>query len=1220
MMQLIRSFNLGKRLLLALRTVFLVGALCGAFGDFSRAQLPVESLITAATTGPAHGDGRAWVYVAWSPGNPEVLRGRTLGLYSKPGAPAANASFVLVAAVTEAPRSAGAIAPLLARGVELGDGLADLAATLDALTGDEAVRGAVGADAKLAIALDLARTRPDLRSLLELLATRFHGVRFALGHAWAGRMAAGPVTLEVREIDPGTGNDLQVVARVTLNAGSPVELPAPGAPVLVPPRLTADDLRVALLWAEPDDLRRRSPLVAGFDVWRMPATKARELGLEARPPTRSELQLQAEQINRLPLVPTRRLTVAEAALVRDPEGAFVVDSGPTAGAWKDGDEFAWFVAARDFLGTPGGVSEGRFGFVCAAMPPPAPRDLGFENGFSGEGATALRQPTVTLRWSRPVAEPGTLTRFEVYRGATNLPPVAATNEPPASARVAEIAFDAATARYEWTDASFDARADTNLWGRGFWYAVRTVRETQCGPIASALCPPVFVNLRRYEAPDAPTGELGLNCPRVVVQRPHENLRTERVDPAVLDARLYRLVVRRHDRGVAWAEVTVNTGVAGAAPILSPQLHYGEEDDSVAFDFSLGRTAGEIFSPIIQVVAGGFSGAVSEPLRFELPSDPPADLRFLANVDAATVSLAGADPTNPFLAGLLTGPFPLNDALRGTNEMITARSPTTSGDVLVQAAPPGTGANGAWRFVTITRPFTLVRGQGPLLIFQDPQAPPGANLSEVVIYRAWIINPPRLGQDGGCPHLARPTGSGEVVPLKIRMFLTPRTKAWRVFRRVDDAPLTQIAEGLGEFRPFDIRSIVEVTDDAMPEAAARLCYFGQTSDENGNWSPLGPLGCEDLVPRELPVPLLALPEEEGDAREPIMRLRWFCPPSGVGAFQIILKPMAGKPPVQGNSPATKTTKALLITTPRLTSWFSKSAVTLVSAGPVVPSALRTGPVGLEPAGAALGEGPDFTFPVDVETDMTYEVQVAAVDRRGNIGHASRLHRFTWKVPRPVVDRDVPWPQRPLPPVREMHPGLSAVLLATNLVIWPGSSNTYPVGVRIGRLAIGQRELINDVLGLGDGELGGRLLRLFATRGLISAGRGLETILFSDELSTPPRPSFRPLNVVLYRQQVASDEFPEVSGDVVQVSSLLRRLAVRTLADSSGFEFLDPMVGLTLRLPAGNAVLSSPPPSLEFHLLDLHPVVQGARYRYWLVHFDARGEPDQTIPAGEVEVPL
>lgn len=750
MMRPIPRFSLGKRLLLALRAVLLGAALSGSVGHLAHAQLPAESLITAATTGPAGGDGQAWVYVAWSPGNPEVLRGRTLRIYSKPGTPSANTPFGLLASVTEAPRSPDAIAPLLTRGAELGDGLTDLAASLDALAGDESVREAAEAGAKLAIALDLARTRPALRSLLELLATRFHGVRFALGRAWAGRLAAGPVTLEMRDHDPGTGKDLHVVARVTLNAGSPVELPAPGAPVLIPPRLTADDLRVALLWAEPDDLRRRSPLVAGFEVWRMPATQARELGLEARPPTRNELRLQAEQINRLPLVPARRLTLAEAAAAHDPGHAFVVDSGPTAPAWRDGDEFAWFVVARDHLGTPGAVSEGRFGFVCAAMPPPPPRDLAFENGFSGEGATALRQPTVTLRWSAPAAEPGTMTRFELYRGATNLPPVAATNEPPASARVAEIAFDAATARYEWTDASFDARADPNLWGRGFWYAVRTVRETRCGSIASALCPPVFVNLRRYEAPDAPTGELGLNCPRVVVQRPHENFGTERVDPPVLDARLYRLVVRRHDRGVAWAEVTVNTGVAGAAPILSPQLHYGEEDDSVVFDFSLGRTAGEIFSPLVQVVAGAFSGAISEPLRLELPSDPPADLRFLADVDAATVSLAGADPSNPFLAGLLTGPFLLNDALRGANGMITAGSPTSGGDVLVQAAPPGTPANGSWRFLTITRPFTPVGGQEPSLVFRDPQAPPGADLSQIAVYRAWIILPPRLGQDGGCP--------------------------------------------------------------------------------------------------------------------------------------------------------------------------------------------------------------------------------------------------------------------------------------------------------------------------------------------------------------------------------------------------------------------------------------------------------------------------------------
>ena len=36
---------------------------------------------------------------------------------------------------------------------------------------------------------------------------------------------------------------------------------------------------------------------------------------------------------------------------------------------------------------------------------------------------------------------------------------------------------------------------------------------------------------------------------------------------------------------------------------------------------------------------------------------------------------------------------------------------------------------------------------------------------------------------------------------------------------------------------------------MPPSAARLCYFVQTLDENGNGSPLALIGCRDVVPAE-----------------------------------------------------------------------------------------------------------------------------------------------------------------------------------------------------------------------------------------------------------------------------------------------------------------------------------------------------------------------------------
>ena len=43
-----------------------------------------------------------------------------------------------------------------------------------------------------------------------------------------------------------------------------------------------------------------------------------------------------------------------------------------------------------------------------------------------------------------------------------------------------------------------------------------------------------------------------------------------------------------------------------------------------------------------------------------------------------------------------------------------------------------------------------------------------------------------------------------------------------------------------------------------------------------------------------------------------------------------------------------------------------------------------------------------------------------------------------------------------------------------------------------------------------------------------------------------------------------------------------------------------------------------PQLDLYLVDTQPVVQGARYRYWLVRFSELGEPIQTVPCGEVTV--
>jgi hypothetical protein len=41
--------------------------------------------------------------------------------------------------------------------------------------------------------------------------------------------------------------------------------------------------------------------------------------------------------------------------------------------------------------------------------------------------------------------------------------------------------------------------------------------------------------------------------------------------------------------------------------------------------------------------------------------------------------------------------------------------------------------------------------------------------------------------------------------------------------------------------------------------------------------------------------------------------------------------------------------------------------------------------------------------------------------------------------------------------------------------------------------------------------------------------------------------------------------------------------------------------------------------ELVLLDTQPVISSARYRYFLVRFNAKREPEEIIPVGDVDIP-
>ncbi|MFO1502031.1 MAG: hypothetical protein U1G07_27275 [Verrucomicrobiota bacterium] len=233
---------------------------------------------------------------------------------------------------------------------------------------------------------------------------------------------------------------------------------------------------------------------------------------------------------------------------------------------------------------------------------------------------------------------------------------------------------------------------------------------------------------------------------------------------------------------------------------------------------------------------------------------------------------------------------------------------------------------------------------------------------------------------------------------------------------------------------------------------------------------------------------------------------------------------------------------------------------------------------------------------------------AVGPTGRRGPPSAAQRFTWRPPAPPRDR-APWPARPLPPKLPFNPRIAA----TTKIDCPLDRDAYPVGVRIGAMPLlNGRQCAS--------EANSAIVLMSAARAIDLSAANPNRWLFRDELSFPLRTNITVLPAVLYRQQATNLNFPVVSGDVVQVSPLVEKLAwgsIDVTRDTHAAVLLDPFIGVKEQSNQGSVVLG--PGALELILLDTHPVLSGARYRYWLLHFDADGEPDGVIPAGEVDIP-
>ncbi len=427
-----------------------------------------------------------------------------------------------------------------------------------------------------------------------------------------------------------------------------------------------------------------------------------------------------------------------------------------------------------------------------------------------------------------------------------------------------------------------------------------------------------------------------------------------------------------------------------------------------------------------------------------------------------------------------------------------------------------------------------------------------------------------GQRSPCggSHTPHPPGTDITIGIDITIHLTPGTKEFRLYRRVDFGPLTLIKQGPANYD--DVHDIA-ITDPDMPANSGTICYYGQLFDEHGNASPITLL--DNCLTLNLPTarPLLTPISAEGEPDKPQMTLRWFCAPYGIERFEVYIATTFVAMPTNITSELSTFTS------------YSPTNKTYTFNGTTTNQGFyvyRTPQVG-----PAFGNGAMFEVTASITANQRYTVFIKPVGKDGEPqpdSQNSNVQEFEWTQVAPIGPK-VPWPDRPLPPLAVFNTNIFPAML--------DSAGYRGVGLLVG--ATGQRALP------GRGE----------SQPVIRTATDPISYLFTNKAGEKLFP------LVVYRYQFGNVFFPKVSGDLVQVTPLMEKIAYAVENDPSlgtSAVIYDPFILVTSGTIAGDQK------SNLIWLLDTQPVISGARYAYLLVRFDAYGEIKDVSPTFFVDV--
>ena len=584
-----------------IRHLFLLPVLLAAslgFAPVVRAQA-LDNVIYSVGTTYIDGAGKMWAYILWQGSDASLVQNRPYAIYDKAGLVTSPATYVRESVVkiqTEIP----VISVLLERGTHLGDDLGLLEERVTILFQTLMPAASISLAEKVSIVIRGAQSDPNHFNNLILLSKVHPAINLCLGLAHAQQIpSVGIRSFEIRAFDLSTMTDKEVVGRVTLDPAAPVILPAPSVPVAIPHAVAKGNLNAKFRWYSPDDLKKLSLLSYGFNLYRIPRALAEASNFHITPPTTLQLLTlnsnnpAVKRINKAPILKNREFNAASLAdFVADRTNYFVVDENRRYSQggvpFNNGEQFYYFLTARDILGRDGLVSPGSLVTMCDMMPPEAPGGVQVVNDYSFIGG--VNKQVLKVRWKQPVnTSNSVINKYYVYRWkAPAEVPIFFPN--PASHRIAgPIAYIPGAEWNSYVDdgvGSPQVPADAD---KTFWYTIRAEDDSACGGNLSPHSSPVFGVLRDRDGPAGPRGDVTINCRRPVVgDRKYEDV-LDRETEQRKDYVFYTLDCKRQDNGIEWAEFYVDS--SDPTNYLG-RFYFSPGDSSVQVPYLLPRASGK----------------------------------------------------------------------------------------------------------------------------------------------------------------------------------------------------------------------------------------------------------------------------------------------------------------------------------------------------------------------------------------------------------------------------------------------------------------------------------------------------------------------------------------------------------------------------------------------------------------------------------------------------